>query len=240
MRILFLTDSHFTAKNPSSRLDDIQQVIIDKLLDIKKIIEDEKVDIVLHGGDMFHSPDVSNQFTGKIAKIINSYNARMYVVPGNHDLYGYSYDTLANTKLGLLEKTGVVEILSREKPLILNDNGFIIGVEAQEYHAHIDEDIYSDFKINNINVDFNILLTHSMLLDKPFHKDVKHTLIKDVVTTADLVLAGHYHDGWKERKQGNTWFFNPGSLIRVEASTSMINSIPKIVIFDIEKTKFDC
>ena len=239
MKILFLTDSHFTAKNPSSRLDDIQQTILDKLLDVKKIIEDDGIDIVLHGGDMFHSPDVSNQFTGKIAKIIKSFGVPTYVVPGNLDLYGYNYDTLSNTKLGLLEKTDTINIISREKPLVINDNGFIIGIEAQEYHPHIDEDISEDFKINNINVDYSILLIHSMLLESKFHEGVKHTLIKDVYTNADLVLAGHYHDGWKERKQNNTWFFNPGSFLRVEASTAMINSKPRVVVFDIGKDKFD-
>ena len=217
MKILFLTDSHFTAKNTSSRLDDIQQTILDKLLDVKKIIEDDGIDIVLHGGDMFHSPDVSNQFTGKIAKIIKSFGVPMYVVPGNHDLFGYNYDTLSNTKLGLLEKTGVINIISREKPLVINDNGFTIGIEGQEYHPHIDEDISEDFKINNINVDYSILIVHSMLLENKFYEGVKHTLIKDVYTNADLVLAGHYHDGWKERKQHNTWLFNQGSFLRVEA-----------------------
>ena len=239
MRILFLTDTHFTAKNPSSRLDDIQETILNKLLDVKKIIEDDGIDIVLHGGDMFHSPDVSNNFTGKIARIIKSFGVPMYVVPGNHDLYGYNYDTLANTKLGLLEKTDVINIISREKPLVINNDGFTIGVEAQEYHPHIDEDMLSDFRIDNINVDYSILLTHSMLLENKFHEGVKHTLIKDVYTNADLVLAGHYHDGWKERKQNNTWFFNPGSLLRVEASTSMINTMPRVVVFDIEKDKFE-
>lgn len=239
MKILFLTDTHFTAKNPSSRLDDIQETIINKLLDVKKIIDDVGIDMVLHGGDMFHSPDVSNAFTGKIARIINSFDAPVYVVPGNHDLYGYSYETLNNTKLGLLEKTGVINIISREKPIVVDDNGFKIGIEAQEYHAHIDEDMSVDFRIDNINVDYSILLTHSMLLEYKFHEGIKHTLIKDVYTNADLILAGHYHDGWKERKQDNTWFFNPGSLLRVEASAAMINAMPKVIVFEIEKDKFD-
>lgn len=240
MKFLYLTDTHFTGKTPSSRTDDIQQTILNKLLDVKKIIEDVGIDIVLHGGDMFHSPDVSNQFTGKIAKIINSFKAPMYVVPGNHDLYGYSMSTINNTKLGLLDKTGVINIISRDNPMVFNDNGFKIGVEAQEYFTEIDEDIKNDFRIENIDVDYNILLSHSMLLDHKFHEGVKHTLIKDVYTSADLVLAGHYHDGWKERQNSEgTWFFNPGSLLRVDASTAMIKSTPRVVVFDIGYNLFE-
>lgn len=239
MKFLYLTDTHFTGKTPSSRIDDIQQTILNKLLDVKKIIEDVGIDIVLHGGDMFHSPDVSNQFTGKIAKIINSFKAPMYVVPGNHDLYGYNMSTINNTKLGLLEKTGVINIISRDNPIIFDNNGFKIGIEAQEYFTEIDEDIKRDFRIENIDVDFSILLSHSMLLDHKFHEGVKHTLIKDVSTYADLVLAGHYHDGFKERKnEEGTWFFNPGSFLRVDASTAMIKSMPRVVVFDIRDNVF--
>lgn len=239
MKFLYLTDTHFTAKTPSSRTDDIQQTILNKLLDVKKIIEDVGIDVVLHGGDMFHSPDVSNQFTGKIAKIINSFKAPMYVAPGNHDLYGYNMATINNTKLGLLEKTGVINIISRDNPIVFDDNGFKIGIEAQEYYTEIDEDIKRDFRIENVDVDFSILLSHSMLLDHKFHEGVKHTLIKDVSTYADLVLAGHYHNGWKERKnEEGTWFFNPGSLLRVESSTAMINSTPRVVVFDIRDNVF--
>lgn len=240
MKFLYLTDTHFTAKTPSSRIDDIQLTILKKLLDVKKIIEDVGIDIVLHGGDMFHSPDVSNQFTGKIAKIINSFKAPMYVVPGNHDIYGYSMATINNTKLGLLEKTGVINIISRKNPLILDDNGFKIVIEAQEYYTEIDEDTERDFRIENIDVDYSILLSHSMLLDHKFHEGVKHTLIEDVSTNADLVLAGHYHDGFKERRNSEgTWFFNPGSLLRVDASTAMIKSMPRVVVFDIQENTFD-
>lgn len=239
MKILFLTDTHFTGKAPSSRIDDIQETILNKLLDVKKIIEDEAIDIVLHGGDMFHTPDVSNQFTGKIANILKEYNAPMYVLPGNHDIYGYNTNTLGNTKLGLLEKTGVIKIIDRQSPIVLNDNGFKIGIEGQEYHGHIDEDMTEDFKIYNLNVDYNILLTHSMLLDHKFHESVKHTLIQDVITQADLVLAGHYHPGFKEKKIDDVWFFNPGGMLRVDASTEIVKSMPRIVVFDIQKDKFN-
>lgn len=236
MKFLFVTDTHFTAKNPASRIDDIQETIINKLLDIKQIIADEKIDVVLHGGDMFHTPDVSNRFTGQIAEIFKSYGVPIYVVPGNHDIYGYNNTTLGNTKLGLLEKTGIINILDRANPLVFNDNGFRIGVEGQEYHAHIDEDMTEDYKIYNLNVDYSILITHSMLLEYKFFEGIRHTLINDVITSADLVLAGHYHPGFKEREKDGVNFFNPGSMLRVDASTDSFKNMPRVVVFDIDSS----
>lgn len=239
MRILYLTDTHFTGKNPASRLDDIQETIINKLLDVKKIVEDEKIELILHGGDMFHTPDVSNKFTGNIASILKSYGVPMYVVPGNHDIYGYNTTTIDNTKLGLLAKTGVIKILDRTSGFVIDEGGYKIGIEGQEYHANIDENVSEDFKITNLNVDFSILVTHCMLLEHKFFDGIKHTLIDNVITNADLVLAGHYHPGFKEREKDGVWFFNPGSLVRVDASTQSINSMPRCVVFDIDKTGFN-
>ncbi|MEG1871182.1 MAG: metallophosphoesterase, partial [Peptostreptococcaceae bacterium] len=236
MKFLFLTDTHFTAKNPASRIDDIQDTIIKKLLDIKQIIIDECIDVVLHGGDMFHTPDVSNRFTGEIAEIFKSYGVPIYVVPGNHDIYGYNNTTIGNTKLGLLEKTGIINILDRTSPLVFNDGGFKIGVEGQEYHAHIDENMTEDFRVYNLSVDYSILITHSMLLDHEFFKDIKHTLINDVITSADLVLAGHYHPGFKEVEKNGVNYFNPGSMLRVDSSTNSFKNMPRVIVFDIDST----
>lgn len=85
MKILYIGDSHITAKNPASRLDDIQVTIKDKFNEIGELVKQNKIDIVLHGGDLFHTPDVSNKFTGEIATILSSYGVPIYVVPGNHD-----------------------------------------------------------------------------------------------------------------------------------------------------------
>lgn len=228
MRILYITDTHLTAKNPASRLDVYETVTYEKLNEIGEIIKRNNVDLVLHGGDMFHSPKVSLRYTGKIAEIIKSWGVPTVVVIGNHDLYGYNISTIDQTTLGLLSKTKVVELLYRGKYKEYDINGLKLIIEGQHYYKDIDTGTFDDYGINNKG-DYNILATHSMLLDRPFYPGIPHTLIKDVKTDADLVLAGHYHDGWKETTIGNTTFLNPGSTIRVESSRE---DMPKVLLLE--------
>lgn len=233
MKILFMTDTHITAKAPVSRLDDIQEVIKLKMKEIGVLVNKEKIELIIHGGDMFHRPEVSNKFTGEVAKIIRDYNIPFYVVPGNHDLQGQNEESLPHSKLGLLSNAGVVKILNRKNPLVLNDNGFKISIEGQEYHPDIDKDAIKDYEVHNKTADFKILAIHSMLLDHEYFKDIPHTQIKDVCTQANLVLSGHYHPGFKTKQVNNTLYMNPGSLLRIEDS----NHKPKVIILNFDDGK---
>ena len=229
-----MTDTHITAKTPSSRLDNIQDTIKNKLIEVGEIAKEENVDIILHGGDFFHTADVSNKFTGEIIEILKQYPVPIYTTIGNHDVYGYNINTLDNTKLGILQKANIINIVDRKNPLVFTENNYKIGIEAQEYYAHIDEGSPNDFKFYG-DADCKILVTHSMLLDKDFLPNVKYTKIEDVCTNANVVLAGHYHPGWKEQIKDGVLFMNPGSLLRVDNSLSMQTLIPKVIILTVTK-----
>ena len=231
MKILYITDTHFTAKSPYSRIDNYQITTLRKLLEIGKIIEDNDIDMVLHGGDMFHTAKVSLKYAGNIAEIIKEWKIPVYVVPGNHDLYGYNLSTIEQTILGLFEKSGVIHLLTRDNPLQFDVKGKTLVIEGQEYYGDIDKGNPKDFEVDSISGDYNILVTHSMLMPKPFHPDVPHTLISDVNTDANMVLAGHYHPGFDDVFLNGTYFLNPGSLLRVECSRA---DIPKALIIDVD------
>lgn len=232
MKILYLTDTHFTAKNPSSRIDVFETVTYEKMLEIKEIINQNHVDFVLHGGDFFHQPRVSLRYTGRLAQILKSWGVPIFTNIGNHDIFGYSKETLDQTTLGLLDKTNIVEIIDRENPKVFNVGNKKIAIESQEYYKDIDhfDNYIKDYRVE-IEADYNILLIHSMLLDKPFIDGVPHTVISDVETDADMVLVGHYHPGFTEKKLGNTTFINPGSTLRVESSRK---DMPKVLIIDLQ------
>lgn len=236
MKIGFVTDTHITGKNPVSRLDDIQDTIKNKFINIGEIIQKEKIDLMLHGGDLFHTPDVSNKFTGELAEIMQNWGVDTYVVPGNHDLYGYNINTLSHTKLGLLASTGVIKILDRKHPLLIDRNGFKLGIEGQEYYEHIDEGDMNDYDVVNTNVDLSILCVHGMLLDHEFFSGVKHTLINDVISKADIILAGHYHPGWKMVEKDGVTFCNPGSGLRIENTLENRKNTPKLAVIDIDES----
>lgn len=236
MKFLFVTDTHITAKTPSSRQDDIKVTIAEKFKEIGEIIKEEDVDVVLHGGDFFNTPEVSNNSTGDIGEILKSYNVPIYVTPGSHDLYGYSTKTLGNTKLGLLNKLGVINILSRETgQLKLTEGDLTIGIEGQEFSSEIDENTLEDYRVDTLHCDYNILVIHSMLLENKFFENTKYTLLKDVNTAANLVLSGHYHPGYTEFDNGQTTFINPGSTLRTDCSKNSLEIKPKVVVFEVTK-----
>lgn len=232
MKVLYITDTHLTSKTPASRIDNYELTTYKILFEIKKIIKDKKVDIVIHGGDMFHTPKVSLRYAGSIAQILLSYGVPIYVVPGNHDIFGYNKNTIDQTMLGLFANLGVVNLLDRDNPLFVDVGNCTMSIEGQEYYGDIDKGNQSDFDIVGTMADYNLLIYHGMLLDKPFFEGVPHTLIKDVNTTANIVLAGHYHDGFKAQNVNGTFFLNPGATIRVESSRM---DMPKVVLFNFEE-----
>lgn len=197
------------------------------------------MDLVIHGGDVFHTPDVSNKFTGELAKIIKSWGVDTYVTPGNHDVYGYNLDTLNNTKLGLLSNTGVIKILDRANPLVFERNGKKIAIEGQEYHKDIDKNVAEDFKITKMDADYNILVYHGMLLDHEFFDGVHHTRLEAVNTMADLILAGHYHPGLTQTTINGVTFCNPGSVLRIENTAKNRKAEPKIALINIDDTSLE-
>ncbi|MDJ1630995.1 hypothetical protein QNN00_14240 [Bacillus velezensis] len=68
----------------------------------------------------------------------------------------------------------------------------------------------------------------------------RFTLIKDVETTADLVLTGHDHTGYGiyERADGKT-FVNCGAICRLSASQTEITRKIEVLLIDIQNRKYD-
>lgn len=237
MRILHVTDSHGTVKSPESRTDLYYISFLKKLAELTYAIKLHKVDMIVHTGDLFHSSRVSNKFMGQVAEIIKTYNVPMYVVPGNHDIDGYNIDTIDQTSLGLLAKTGVITLLTRDNPLRIDvgegAERFSIGVSGQEYYSEIDTGNYDDFQMQQPECDINILGAHSYVADTPQHPNIRCTYPKDIITDADIVLCGHYHRSF-EVECGDTNYYNPGSMLRIEMTDYNKKNMPQYGILDIE------
>lgn len=240
MKFLYFTDLHIKGINPGKRKDVYSVAILKKLMEIRYVIDQEKVNFVVIGGDLFDLPKVSNQLLGEVAKIIKSWKVRVFVVPGNHDVYGQNISTLPHTSLGILVNAGVVSIMSRDtSPVYVgkrNDPNYpLVAFTGQEYYPEIDTGVNDDYQIERSVADYNVLVAHGMLLEKPFHPDVPFTLIQDVTTDANLVLSGHYHPDETNVVEKNVHFIKPRSAGRLEATKHNIDHMPQYVIVDIEK-----
>lgn len=237
MKILHITDSHGTVKGPESRKDVYYITFLKKLYELGFVVKKMGVDVVVHTGDLFHTARVSDKFAGQVSEMIKSMGIPFYVVPGNHDIEGYTTDTIDQTKLGLLAKAGVVTILDRDNPIRItaNQDGeeYTVAISGQEYYAHIDEGNARDFEMQQDEADLNILAIHAYLTDTPQHPDIKCTMCQDVVTDADLILTGHYHRAFEWSDGQSLDIFNPGSMMRVEQTDYNKTHTPQYGILDI-------
>lgn len=238
---LYFTDTHDQGRNPGARIDNYHQAIMNKFKEVAEVAIANDVDFIVHGGDWFDTPRVAyslyNQHQ-RILRRIRSKGIKVYLVPGNHDLYGYSMDTLDQTAIGALAQSGLVTLLTRRKHYILDDVDFKLAIHGREYDKDIDHKPLTDYYIDKV-ADYDILFSHGMLLEKPFHPDVRYTLTKNVVTNADVVLNGHYHPGYDLHEENGTLFGNPGSTGRDEGSVDNEKRIPQYAMMYIDKDGID-
>lgn len=236
MKLLYLTDTHIRGTNPKNRIDDYQKTLKEKLREVSNIIKEENIDYVLHGGDLFDRPDVSVSIVSDFAKIFQSFGVPIYIISGNHDIFGHNPDTLDRTMLGLLCNLGIMNLVNYKKIILEKD--IRVELTGAPYVYSMDESSnrgnYIVDEVDN-TCKYSIHMTHGFLIDKPFLKEVPHTLIDDIRSTkADITLAGHYHFGFKTVKLDDKYFANPGALIRISNSKAEISRRPKVNIITLE------
>ena len=243
MKILHITDSHGTAKSPEGRKDIYYIAFLRKLYELGYVIKKAGIDVVMHTGDLFHSSRVSDKFAGQVASMIKSWGVPVYVVPGNHDIEGYTIDTIDNTKLGLLAKAGVVKILDRDNSVLLNcssDNGdFTVRLAGQEYYADIDTGNKDDFMMQEDLADFNVLGYHGTLVNRKLHPSMRFTMASDVITDADVILCGHLHEKYWFNINDDTSAYNPGAMMRLDRSEYNKTHLPTYGILTVTMNQND-
>lgn len=242
MRILYFTDTHIRGTSPKNRKDDYVETLENKFFEILKIIEDESIDFVIHGGDLFDRPDISVSIVSRFANILNQIKVPIYMVSGNHDIYGHNPQTVHRTMVGLLNSLNIVNIIDGKGKILLEKDNIKVQLTGQPYIYNIDDPNNREYYlVNSINEDINysIHLVHGMLLDKPFIKGIPFTLIDDIKSTkADITLSGHYHSGFKKTIIDNKYFINPGSIVRITNSLREIERQPQVALIDL-KDKID-
>ena len=239
MKLLFFTDTHIKATNPISRIDDYLNTVEVKFNEVKGIIEEEKIDYVLHGGDLFDRPDVPVRTVGKFANILKSFGVPIYMISGNHDIFGHNPSTVERSMIGLLNTLNIINLIKKDEPIILKDSNLTVQISGAPYIYDIDSNFKEYYFPDRLeNMDYHIFMIHSFLLDKPFINTVSHTLIDEVKDVdADIILSGHYHTGFGVKEYNNKYFVNPGSLLRTNSSIPEMNRTPEVIIIELNKEK---
>ncbi len=240
MKILYFTDTHIRGTTPKNRKDDYLNTLENKFLEILKIIQEKKVDFVIHGGDLFDRPDISVSVVSKFAEILNRIKVPIYMVSGNHDIYGHNPLTVNRTMVGLLDNLGIINIIDNMGKVILEKENIKVQLTGQPYIYNIDNPNNREYYlVDDIDegIDYSIHLVHGMLLDRPFIKGIPYTLIDDIKTTkADITLSGHYHSGFKKTIIDGKYFINPGSIVRITNSLREMERQPQVALIDLNET----
>lgn len=235
MRILYFTDTHIRGTNPKNRKDDFVKSLELKFEEIVHIVNSKDIDFVIHGGDLFDRPDISISVVSKFTNIIKKINKPIYIVSGNHDIFGHNPSTIDRTMLGLLKSLDFLNIVDSKSSIILEKEGIRVQLTGLPYSYDIDTN-KEGYIVKNIapDIDYSIHIVHGMLLNRPFVKGIPYTLVDDIIETkADITLSGHYHAGFNTIEKDGKFFINPGSLVRVTNSLKEIERTPKVVLIDL-------
>ncbi len=236
MRILYFTDTHIKGTNPKNRKDDYIESLEDKFREIVSIVKEKDIDFVIHGGDLFDRPDISISVVSRFTTILKEIDKPIYIVSGNHDIFGHNPATIDRTMLGLLRSLDFIKVIPRDKPVIIEKMGISVSLTSLPYAYDIDStpDGYI-LKESPKDIDYSIHVVHGMLLDRPFVKGIPYTLVDDILeTAADITLSGHYHAGFKTIEKNGKYFVNPGSLVRVTNSLKEIERMPQVAIIQMD------
>ncbi|WDC83994.1 metallophosphoesterase [Caloramator sp. mosi_1] len=188
MKFLFFTDTHIRGTNPRARLDDFESTLFNKFEELLKYVKYNKIDYVLFGGDLLDRPDVSLSVMQKFIDLLNRFPKPIYMVLGNHDIYGQNPNTVNRTIIGILETLGIVWILD-DKPVELFDRNIKVKITGSSYVYDIDVDPFkSKYIINKDECDYLIHIVHGMLMEKPFIKEVPHTTIEEIIKKQKQIL----------------------------------------------------
>lgn len=243
-KFLYFQDGHCNGKTPINRSGDFLSDWFIKFTELLKIAKKNKVEAIIDGGDILHSPIVAYSILDKIADMVEENGIPIYSLFGNHASLYKNIEESENTSLGhLFRRSDYFRYLKDidENCLLINP----FHIKVIDYKHNIEDElrktgiIFQGVENNNTVNDswsWKIAIVHAFITPKPFLPQVMHVVADDITTNADLVLVAHYHNVWK-KKVGNTEFVDIGCFGRRSISEHKI--IPSCILLDTEKRDYE-
>lgn len=235
IKFVYFTDSHVQGVNFKSRRDYYPTTIMNKLKEVVHLANEEDA-YLLCGGDLFHHFNVSISVVHEVMTILKELNKKpMFMVVGNHDIYGHNPDVVNKVILGLIEMSGLIYLLDKSRtPVIMSDNDITVQISGVSYYADIDNDPNVYLAPNTQQAKLLIHIVHGYLVTSPWPKHNKFTLVNNIKTNANLVLTGHEHYGYGVKVINGVTFCNPGALGRISASMGDMHRMPQVALISID------
>ena len=194
MRLIHTADLHLK-KGEKNRLEVLRWLINN--------LERFGADALIIAGDLFDNDTDANILRPEVRKIFQNTDAKVIIIPGNHDQHSYSYDYDYGENVVQLIKTPFESYqLAGIK---------IVGIPYQE-KRFIE-------CIKDLPEEIDLLVAHGTLYDKTFifnYIDDEETRYMPVYPEslsglARYIALGHIHSRCIEKKYGDTFVVYPGS-----------------------------
>jgi DNA repair exonuclease SbcCD nuclease subunit len=245
INLVWRTDVHMSDHKPSSRLDDWDDTVLEKLGQVRDIAYTNNAMAILDGGDFFHvkSPTKnSHKLIIKTSEHHIDYKIPVYCCPGNHDSVYGDYKFLPQQPLGVLYATGIFKRLYNEHEVVFEKDGFKVRVVGVPYPGpSYDKSLFEHIKKGN--EDILICVAHILASEKGgtmFEGEdiIKYSDLEDL--EPDVFCFGHWHKNQGITQVGNKTIINTGSLTRGSLSEDEVNRIPCCVLIECTKEGVVC
>lgn len=235
MKLLITGDWHYRANPPRARLDDFQATLDSKLREVGQIARDRDVNAIVCPGDLFDSPSPAYSTLTALERVIQDMGRPIWAVPGNHDEFAGSLESLPRTAYGHLAETDAIRNLiweaGFEYPVVIEGHGF--STKTDNGPADYLKEAHHDW--------VSIVVAHGMLLERAPGFEMKHTLLQDVAKHPDcpqVCIVGHEHLGFGVKRLpraagGEVVFINPGALVRLSAHPAEIERMPQVCLLEV-------
>lgn len=245
-KAIVVGDIHYRGVNPRARLDNFQEALNRKLFEVYDIAKQRKADAIIQTGDLFDSPGTAWGTAAELAYILQQSPVPFLCIPGNHDLWAGNPGSKYRTPYGFLAKLGIIRDLSENNDSRGLSGDFThLGALITGHGFTVETDTAAG--MYQFNPGFaqggsaSIHVVHSMLMDHSPGFDMRHTLISQVETTAQVIICGHLHTGfgssYVHRRDDGVLFINPGALCRLSAHHEEIERSVQVVLLTVHEGK---
>ena len=136
VRLLATGDLHYRSTSPRARTDDFRAALEKKLLEVFDLARRDGCLGIIIPGDIVDTPGIALPTLVELCLLLAQSPCPIYTVPGNHDLWGGSPDTVDRTPYGALARFGLIRDLSKSAYLVSD-----MSLTGHGYDADTDRDI---------------------------------------------------------------------------------------------------
>lgn len=218
MKIGIIGDVHNSDRAPASRVASYRDDVLMKMdLAVKALIIESEVNAIIFVGDIFHikAPSrVSHYLVNRIIKILRlaaPSGIEIFILPGNHDLFGDNEAAIDRQPLATIGQLPLVHIL-------IDPSVFEVG----------------GVKIGTLGTSKDVAVAHLPIVNDDRLRPFPTIHASELDDEAKIIIFGHMHEGPDVWSGFATRFISPGALSRV--SLKERDREPMILVLEIPDT----